>query len=234
MSAFFARPMPKQATKSKLPNATEIEYQAVLVGLLKNQSVDDIQTHVAIPNGEIDVLTSEEIIECKRMLTRDALLQALGQLQLYAVAYPERKLAIAGPIPHAKYYPESREHAKAVIERIQAIGVGIRILPRMEPNSLLGDFLTGKQLILTSAETIEVEDIAQGCDQSLESLIDRLEKLTWHDGLLEFKMQASSGHFPEWMSRLEQLSSQINARLEKSGILLGPSLEAHQNWHSKN
>ena len=83
------------------------------------------------------------------------------------------------------------------------------------------------KLKLTDKEMQEVCQISKISTQGLESLLHRLEKLTWGDGLLEFRMQSSVGLLP-WMEQLQNLSNRINNRLQKSGIPLGPSLEAYK------
>lgn len=83
------------------------------------------------------------------------------------------------------------------------------------------------QLKLTDEEMQEVYKISKNSTQSLESLLHRLEKLTWGDGLLEFRMQSGVGLLP-WMKQLQNLSNRINNRLQKLGIPLGPSLEAYK------
>jgi hypothetical protein len=83
------------------------------------------------------------------------------------------------------------------------------------------------RLKLTNQERREIHHISARCNQSVEALCQRLEKLTWGDGLLEFRMQAGVGLLP-WMEQLLKLSHQVNQRLQDSGIPFGPSLEAYQ------
>jgi hypothetical protein len=83
------------------------------------------------------------------------------------------------------------------------------------------------QLKLTHEEMQEVYRISANCTESLERLCQRLEMLSWGDGLLEFRMQAGIGLLP-WMEQLQELSNQINKRLQESGIPFVPSLEAYQ------
>lgn len=85
------------------------------------------------------------------------------------------------------------------------------------------------ELKLTQEEMREVYKISKSSTKSVESLLHRLEKLTWGDGLLEFRMQSSVGLLP-WMEQLEDLSNRINHRLQKSGIPLGPSLKAYKRY----
>jgi hypothetical protein len=80
------------------------------------------------------------------------------------------------------------------------------------------------QLKLTDEEMQEVYRISVNCTESVERLCQRLEMLTWGDGLLEFRMQASVGLLP-WMEQLQELSNQVNKRLQEAGIPFGPSLE---------
>ena len=82
-------------------------------------------------------------------------------------------------------------------------------------------------LKLTQQELRDVYQISASCNQSVEALCQRLEKLTWGDGLLEFRMQAGVGLLP-WMEQLLQLSDRINQRLQDSGVPFGPSLEDYQ------
>lgn len=88
------------------------------------------------------------------------------------------------------------------------------------------------ELQLTTEELKEVQTIAASCNQSVESLCDRLEKLTWRDGLLEFRM-LSGYEMPLWISQLQHLSQKVNTRLEQEGILLGPSLATYQDWKNR-
>lgn len=88
------------------------------------------------------------------------------------------------------------------------------------------------ELKLTKQEMQEVRKISANSNQSVESLIQRLEKLTWGDGLLEFRMQSGAGLLP-WMVELQRLSDRVNHRLQQSGIPLGPSLKAYQEWKNK-
>lgn len=83
------------------------------------------------------------------------------------------------------------------------------------------------ELKLTKEEMREVYKISKNSTESVESFLHRLEKLTWEDGLLEFRMQSSVGLLP-WMNQLHDLSNRINYRLRKSGIPLGPSLKAYK------
>ena len=88
------------------------------------------------------------------------------------------------------------------------------------------------QLKLTDEEMQEVYRISANCPESVEMLCQRLEMLTWGDGLLEFRMQASVGLLP-WMKQLQKLSNQINQRLQGSGRPFGHSLETYQNNTSR-
>ncbi|OUC15778.1 MAG: hypothetical protein B0A82_05105 [Alkalinema sp. CACIAM 70d] len=88
------------------------------------------------------------------------------------------------------------------------------------------------ELQLTKEELKAVRNIAANCNQSVESLCDRLEKLTWRDGLLEFRM-LSGYETPRWISELQRLSQQVNKRLEQEGIPIGPSLAAYQAWKKR-
>lgn len=82
------------------------------------------------------------------------------------------------------------------------------------------------ELKLTDEEMQEVYRIAENCAESVERLCQRLEMLTWGDGLLEFRMQ---GGYPlAWMDQTKDLSDRINARLQAEGIPFGPTLEAYQ------
>ena len=83
------------------------------------------------------------------------------------------------------------------------------------------------QLKLTDEEMQEVYLIAQDSDLSVESLLSRLELLTWGDGLLEFRMQTGLLH---WMEQLSDLGKRISGRLRSEGIPFGPSLEAYEAW----
>ncbi|MFZ9737824.1 MAG: hypothetical protein ACO3EZ_07440 [Prochlorotrichaceae cyanobacterium] len=84
-------------------------------------------------------------------------------------------------------------------------------------------------LKLTDEEMQEVQTISASCTESVGRLYQRLEMLTWRDGLLEFRMQASVGILP-WMEQLQVLSDRVNLRLQQSGIPLGPSLEVYEKW----
>ncbi|MEM8829695.1 MAG: hypothetical protein AAGE96_10100 [Cyanobacteria bacterium P01_G01_bin.19] len=68
------------------------------------------------------------------------------------------------------------------------------------------------QLKLTEEEMREVDQISNSSNQSVESLLRRLEMLSYGDGLLEFRMQSSVGLLP-WMEQLQDLSNRINSRL---------------------
>lgn len=84
---------------------------------------------------------------------------------------------------------------------------------------------------LTDSEMQEVRAIAHHSQQTVKSLIIRLEKLTWGDGLLEFRMQSAwPGGITSWMDELLDLSNRINSRLAKAGIPLGPNRRAYQSW----
>lgn len=85
------------------------------------------------------------------------------------------------------------------------------------------------RLKLIEEERQEVFRISENCTKSIEKLCQRLEMLTWGDGLLEFRMQAGVGLSP-WMKQLQELSDRVNFRLQKSGVLVGPSLEAYKEW----
>ena len=87
------------------------------------------------------------------------------------------------------------------------------------------------QLQLTPEETKELHAISTNHALSLEGLYERLEILTWGDGLLEFRMQSSIGLAP-WMEQLSALSDRVNRRLRKSGVPAGPSLDAYEAWLS--
>ena len=87
------------------------------------------------------------------------------------------------------------------------------------------------QLKLTDEETQEVHRIASNCSESVERLCQRLEMLTWGDGLLEFRMQESVGLLT-WMEQLQDLSVQVNKRLQESEVLPEPALEDYQK-HSE-
>ncbi len=67
-------------------------------------------------------------------------------------------------------------------------------------------------LKLTDEEMREVNRISKNSTQSVESLLRRLEMLSYGDGLLEFRMQSSVGLLP-WMEQLQNLSNRINSRL---------------------
>ncbi len=87
--------------------------------------------------------------------------------------------------------------------------------------------ITDMQLKLIDEEMQEVCRISANCTEAVDSLCQRLEMLTWGDGLLEFRMQAGVGLLP-WMEQLQNLSDQINKRLYSAGIPFGPTLEAYQ------
>lgn len=86
------------------------------------------------------------------------------------------------------------------------------------------------ELKLTDAEMREVRRISKDCEQSVEMILDCLERLTWRDGLLGFRMQAEGAGLLPWMEQTSDLSDRVNRRLEKSGIPLGPSLKAYKQW----
>ena len=87
------------------------------------------------------------------------------------------------------------------------------------------------QLKLTDEEMQEVYLIAQDSDLSVESLLSRLELLTWGDGLLEFRMQSGSPTgLLHWMEQLSDLGKRISGILRSEGIPFGPSLEAYEAW----
>jgi hypothetical protein len=88
------------------------------------------------------------------------------------------------------------------------------------------------QLKLTDQEMREVRKISENSTESVDRLLHRLEMLTWGDGLLEFRMQSSVGLL-SWMEQLQDLSDRVNRRLQKSGISLGPSLEAYKEWKAR-
>lgn len=88
-----------------------------------------------------------------------------------------------------------------------------------------------RQLQLTPEETRELEAITSRHSLNVAGLYERLETLTWGDGLLEFRMQSSIGLSP-WMEQLSALSDRVNSRLRRSGIPAGPSLEAYEAWLS--
>ncbi len=115
---------------SPFSNASEAVYQSFLVQQFQAKGIL-AKTHIAVKGGEIDILTPDQIIECKALLDRQSLLMALGQLQLYSPFYPKYRLAIAGPLPDAKKFPKILKTAEAVITRIQAIGVEVIVLPKL-------------------------------------------------------------------------------------------------------
>lgn len=84
-------------------------------------------------------------------------------------------------------------------------------------------------LKLTDEEIQEVHRISANCSESIERLSQRLEMLTWGDGLLEIRMQAGVGLLP-WMEQLQELSNRVNLRLQESGVPIGPSLEVYEEW----
>lgn len=89
------------------------------------------------------------------------------------------------------------------------------------------------ELKLTDAEMQEVRRISKDCDQEIEILLDCLERLTWRDGLLGFRMQAEVGELLPWMKQISALSDRVNRRLEESGVPLGPSLKAYKQWEKE-
>ena len=54
----------------------------------------DYKKEVKVPNGRIDILTDEYIIEAKYKTTRSSLFSAIGQLNYYKTFFPDRKLKI--------------------------------------------------------------------------------------------------------------------------------------------
>jgi hypothetical protein len=85
-------------------------------------------------------------------------------------------------------------------------------------------------LELIEVEKQQLQKIAQSCDQSIESLLLRLEKLTWEDGLLEFRMQVA---LLPWQEAICKLSDLVNARLRREGIPFDSSRKAYEEWLTK-
>jgi hypothetical protein len=52
---------------------------------------------VPVPNGRIDVLTDNHIIEIKKDTYVNVLLQAIGQLKYYSIFFPAHSLKIIVP-----------------------------------------------------------------------------------------------------------------------------------------
>ena len=75
--------------------ASELELQKNLAQALREKGFDVIQ-EVSASNGRADIITNFHLIECKLVLTRESLLQALGQLRIYALDWPDRKQVICG------------------------------------------------------------------------------------------------------------------------------------------
>ena len=75
--------------------ASELELQRSLAQALREKGFDVIR-EVSASNGRADIITNFHLIECKLVLTRESLLQALGQLRIYALDWPNRQQVIVG------------------------------------------------------------------------------------------------------------------------------------------
>jgi hypothetical protein len=75
--------------------ASELELQRNLAQALRERGFDVIR-EVSASNGRADIITNFHLIECKLVLTRESLLQALGQLRIYAMDWPKHKQVICG------------------------------------------------------------------------------------------------------------------------------------------
>jgi hypothetical protein len=75
--------------------ASELELQRNLAQALREKGFDVIR-EVSASNGRADIITNFHLIECKLVLTRESLLQALGQLRIYALDWPNLKQVIVG------------------------------------------------------------------------------------------------------------------------------------------
>jgi len=83
--------------------------------------------------GRVDILTPNQIIEVKKYLTRDALYQAKGQIEMYARSHRNRKLVLMGFLPQE---PELRKSALNTANYIRESGVNVIFLntdPRWFP-----------------------------------------------------------------------------------------------------
>lgn len=84
-----------QASNYKMRFKNELELQKSLANALRKKGHDVIR-EVSASNGRADIITNFYIIECKLVLTRESLLQALGQLRIYALDWPKHKQVICG------------------------------------------------------------------------------------------------------------------------------------------
>lgn len=75
--------------------SSEAELQRSLAKTLKEKGHDVIR-EVSASNGRADIITNFYLIECKLVLTRESLLQALGQLRIYALDWPKHQQVICG------------------------------------------------------------------------------------------------------------------------------------------
>lgn len=66
--------------------------------LLQTLRLDGVNAMSEVPaqGGRVDVVTPNLIIEIKKTLTRESVLQALGQLRIYQLQWPRHRQAIAG------------------------------------------------------------------------------------------------------------------------------------------
>lgn len=77
----------------------EKELQAFVAAVL-TASNEPAQREVLTDNGRfVDVLSPNYAIECKKVLSRSALLQAAGQMGLYQSSFPNRQYVLAGLSP---------------------------------------------------------------------------------------------------------------------------------------
>lgn len=99
----------------QFPNEKELQLYMASVMAANGTKVElEVTTH----NGlRIDIVTSRYAIECKPTLTRDALLQAVGQMGLYARSFPDHEYVLAGMSPRSESgYKAARNIAEVIKE----------------------------------------------------------------------------------------------------------------------
>lgn len=83
----------------------------------------DVEVEKILPDGNrADIVTRRSIFEVKRVLTRDHVYQAAGQLQAYRLFFPDHQLFILGLMPKSK--DAARGSIKAT-ESLAATGVTV-------------------------------------------------------------------------------------------------------------
>lgn len=96
---------------------SEKELQAFVAAVL-TAAGEPAQREVMTDGGRfVDVLSPSYAVECKKVLTRNSLLQAAGQMGLYQNSFPEKTYVLAGLSPANERALKSAKSAAADIEQ---------------------------------------------------------------------------------------------------------------------